>query len=180
MFAKIPCVVQCFSRHSFPWIIWKKKACRIGIYCDACNHLSPSWWAVEMLTTVPPLLLWLAGQCRRSWPTALEVPPSRSPRPLCTSPEPKDSQRVSMRRHHRVLLCDIPPNLGSPASSLLHPQGQSSWAPRYWSSRRSPLRRPPRETPCSSLEVGGHRHDREEKKNWSGIMRGADKTLEEM
>lgn len=39
----------------------------------------------------------------------------------------------------------------SPASSRLRPQCQSSWGPRRWSSRRSPLMRPPREMPCSSL-----------------------------
>lgn len=54
----------------------------------------------EMLTTVRPLPLWLAGPCLRFWRTAPEVPPSRSPSPPYTSLEPEGSkghQRRSVR-----------------------------------------------------------------------------------
>ncbi len=47
---------------------------------------------IKMLTTVPPLLLWLAGPCLRSWQTAPEVPPSRSLLPPYTFLEPKGSK----------------------------------------------------------------------------------------
>lgn len=55
---------------------------------------------IKTLTTVPPLLLWLAGPCLRSWQTAPEVPPSRSLLPLYTFLEPKGvkgHQRQSVR-----------------------------------------------------------------------------------
>lgn len=66
----------------------------------------------------------------------------------------KESKTVSRRAIGSL----VPPRnrvMTSPASSPTRPRGRSSGAPRCWSSRRSPLRRPPKARPCSSLLMEG-------------------------
>lgn len=134
---------------------------------------------IKVLTTVHPLLLWLAGPCLHFWRTAPEVPPSRSPSPPYTFREPggsKGHQRGSVRAQKESDKYTTPVHWMwtssgslSPASSRCRPRGQSSWGPRRWSTRRSLPRHPPRETPCSSLEVAQGGERREDRHRWGDL-----------